>query len=88
MRGTNRLTPSDFRKALMKSIRRPVPATLALTLTLGSSIGLAQQAQQPPPPMSFFITSIAKGDGGNYGGLAGADAHCQMLARRRRAGAM
>ena len=31
--------------------------------------------------MSFFVTSVAKGDGGNYGGLAGADAHCQMLAQ-------
>jgi hypothetical protein len=30
--------------------------------------------------MSFFITSASKGDGANYGGLAGADAYCQMLA--------
>jgi hypothetical protein len=37
----------------------------------------AQQAQQP---MSFFVTSVPKGDGANLGGLAGADAHCQSLA--------
>ena len=30
--------------------------------------------------MSFFITSVGKGDGANLGGLAGADAHCQLLA--------
>jgi hypothetical protein len=30
--------------------------------------------------MSFFVTSVGKGDGGNLGGLAGADAHCQSLA--------
>ena len=30
--------------------------------------------------MSFFITSVGKGDGGNLGGLAGADAHCAQLA--------
>ena len=30
--------------------------------------------------MSFFITSVGKGDGANLGGLAGADAHCQALA--------
>jgi hypothetical protein len=30
--------------------------------------------------MSFFITSVPKGDGANYGGLAGADAYCQQLA--------
>lgn len=30
--------------------------------------------------MSFFVTSVPTGDGGNLGGLAGADAHCQKLA--------
>lgn len=30
--------------------------------------------------MTFFVTSIPAGDGGNIGGLAGADAHCQRLA--------
>jgi hypothetical protein len=30
--------------------------------------------------MSFFVTSVGKGDGANYGGLAGADAYCQQLA--------
>jgi hypothetical protein len=30
--------------------------------------------------MSFFVTSVGKGDGANYGGLAGADAYCQTLA--------
>lgn len=29
---------------------------------------------------SFFVTSVGKGDGGNLGGLAGADAHCASLA--------
>ena len=39
--------------------------------------GAPAQQQQP---MGFFITSAGKGDGANYGGLAGADAHCQSLA--------
>lgn len=30
--------------------------------------------------MTFFITSVGKGDGANLGGLAGADVHCQTLA--------
>lgn len=30
--------------------------------------------------MGFFITSAGPGDGGNLGGLEGADAHCQTLA--------
>ena len=74
--------------------RIPVLAAFALSITFGSFIALAQQqpaaqgGQQgrgggrggPPPPMSFFVTSVGKGDGANYGGLAGADAHCQALA--------
>jgi hypothetical protein len=30
---------------------------------------------------SFFVTSVGIGNGGNLGGLAGADNHCQMLAQ-------
>ena len=39
------------------------------------------QPQQPQQPMSFFVTSVGKGDGANLGGIDGADAHCQALAR-------
>ena len=31
-------------------------------------------------PMGFFITSVGLGQGGNLGGLEGADAHCTKLA--------
>jgi hypothetical protein len=43
----------------------------------GQATGAAAQRQ----PMSFFVTSVGKGDGANLGGLAGADAHCQALAK-------
>jgi hypothetical protein len=36
--------------------------------------------------MSFFITSAGPGNGGNLGGLAGADKHCQTLAAAAGAG--
>ena len=36
--------------------------------------------------MSFFVTSNGKGNGADYGGLAGADAHCQSLAASAGAG--
>jgi len=36
--------------------------------------------------MGFFVTSTTKGDGGNLGGLEGADAHCQSLAAAAGAG--
>ena len=48
---------------------------------------VAGAAQQPQQPMGFFITSAGTGDGGNLGGLAGADAHCQRLAQAAGAGA-
>jgi hypothetical protein len=38
------------------------------------------QAQPPTGPMSFFITSQGSGNGGDLGGLAGADEICQNLA--------
>lgn len=46
----------------------------------GQGAGGQRGAQAPPQPMSFFITSAGKGDGANYGGLAGADAYCQSMA--------
>ena len=30
--------------------------------------------------MTFFVTSVPIGDGGDLGGVAGADAHCRRLA--------
>ncbi len=36
--------------------------------------------QEQTEPMGFFITSVGLGNGGNLGGLEGADAHCQSLA--------
>jgi hypothetical protein len=56
-------------------------------LAIGVALASAQAQQQPPAgqkppaqPMSFFVTSVPIGDGGNLGGLEGADAHCQKLA--------
>ena len=44
----------------------------------GTHAVVGQQA--PRQPMRFFVTSAGSGDGGNLGGLAGADAICQKLA--------
>ncbi|MBM64324.1 MAG: hypothetical protein CL484_15350 [Acidobacteria bacterium] len=35
---------------------------------------------------TFFVTSVGPGEGGNLGGLEGADAHCQALATAEYAG--
>ncbi len=63
----------------------------AMVLVLGTVVLIAQGPAQgagqgggrgsaAAQPMSFFITSVGKGDGANYGGLAGADAYCQQMA--------
>src|SRR5262245_24659571 len=41
--------------------------------------GAPAQAQQAP--MTFFVTSVSKGNGADLGGLDGADAHCLALAK-------
>src|SRR5687767_14900619 len=64
-------------------------AIIGMTV-LGSFLALAQNAPQTPPPappMTFFLTSYGPGKGGDLGGLAGADAHCKMLATRVNAAA-
>ena len=38
------------------------------------------ESGQTSTEMTFFLTSAGPGDGGNLGGLAGADAHCGNLA--------
>jgi hypothetical protein len=40
------------------------------------------------PAMSFFVTSQSGPDGGNFGGLEGADAFCQQLADAAGAGSL
>lgn len=66
-------------------------AIVILSSLLVGSVGVGPEQAAPPAggqgpgrgpqqPMSFFVTSAGLGRGGNLGGLAGADAHCQALA--------
>jgi len=48
----------------------------------GSYFAFAAQQR----PMTFFVTSVGMGSGGNLGGLEGADRHCQQLAAAAGAG--
>lgn len=53
------------------------------TLLFGCAQTVVQQSNDQigiSPQMSFFVTSVGLGDGGNLGGLSGADAHCETLA--------
>lgn len=68
---------------MMKSLQR-ILAGSAMALCLLPFVLVAQDDETPE--MGFFITSEGPGDGGNLGGLAGADAHCQKLADAAGAG--
>jgi hypothetical protein len=59
-------------------------ATCVLAIASGSYLLAQQQGAQEniaqQHPMTFFVTSVGMGKGGNLEGLPGADAHCQQLA--------
>lgn len=56
-------------------------------LAIGAAaVVLASCASQPKSTLGFFITSSNPGKGADFGGLAGADAHCQALAGTAGAG--
>ena len=57
------------------------PACLALAVIV------APPAQAQSADTSFFLTSNGPGKGGDLGGIAGADRHCQSLAQAAGAGA-
>jgi hypothetical protein len=67
-----------------------LPALLSLPLAAASFSVAAQdgakKASSQKNSMSFFITSKGSGKGGDLGGLKGADAHCQELAKAAGAG--
>jgi hypothetical protein len=64
-----------------------IAAACVLPMLLCASLARAQAPGPQPFPMSFFVTSVGLGKGGDLGGLAGADAHCQALAAAAGAGA-
>ena len=62
-------------------LKLTILASAALLSLAGAGVLQAQQNS-----MSFFVTSVGSGKGGDLGGLAGADAHCQALAQAAGAG--
>jgi len=66
---------------MKRRIEWSILASLALVSLAGSAEGQAQQAET-----TFFVTSAGSGKGGDLGGLAGADQHCQHLAQASSAG--
>jgi len=64
-------------------------AAFAMTAAAPFVLTGESQAQQAPPQfpnMTFFITSTGGPKGADYGGIEGADRHCQTLAAKAGAG--
>ena len=63
-----------------------VAAAFAVSAALMAPAQAQDKAKAPAAkkaaggPMTFFVTSIGKGNGADLGGLEGADAHCNALA--------
>jgi len=55
--------------------------SLFLVAIASAVLGLTTDAQSQQADMSFFVSSVSPGKGADLGGLAGADAHCQALAK-------
>jgi len=53
----------------------------AASMFVLAATGLACPAQAQQANMTFFVTSVGSGKGGDLGGLDGADAHCGALAK-------
>ena len=85
----NKTTEQALRPPMSKPIRRllwsPAAALMAtgIVFAQGADVGdpgMPESDEIPSSLMTFFVTSEPIGDGGNLGGLEGADAHCQALA--------
>jgi hypothetical protein len=65
----------------VESMRKNLTLVM-LALSTAVTAPVSSQGQQ----MTFFVSSTGSGSGGNLGGLAGADKHCQALAAKAGAG--
>jgi hypothetical protein len=70
-------------------MRNPLSTIAAAALGAAALLGACSAlggGGAPANPMSFFVTSANPGKGADFGGLAGADRHCQSLASAAGAG--
>lgn len=67
----------------MKLSAIPAAGICVVAVAAMASIAQAQEkkAQAQPKDMTFFVTSVGKGNGADLGGLEGADAHRNALAK-------
>jgi len=61
-------------------MKRTAVIAAAMALALAGT-AQAQDKSKSKGDMTFFVTSAGKGNGADYGGIDGADAHCNALAK-------
>ena len=54
--------------------------SVAMPAAAAESKGKGKSDAETPPDMTFFLSSTGSGKGADFGGLAGADKHCENLA--------
>src|SRR5436190_21894600 len=67
-----------------RSFVRTTAGELSMNLNVAGIVSLllfSSPVYSQQPAMSFFVTSVGLGKGGDLGGLSGADNHCQGLAQ-------
>jgi hypothetical protein len=77
---------SQAQQPAAPAAKAAAPASAPAPAAAPASVAKAVAKPKPLPPlniksMSFFVTSAGKGNGANLGGLDGADAHCNALAK-------
>jgi hypothetical protein len=71
----------------MSALANIISRVCFILATAAFAVLAAQPASAQSAATSFFVTSNGVGNGGNLGGLAGADNYCQTLAQAAGAGA-
>jgi len=71
----------------MLTLFKIVPRACLVIAAVSIGSAIAQPAHAQGAGTTFFLTSTGIGNGGNLGGLAGADNYCQTLAQAAGAGA-
>jgi len=75
------ISPFELKGDTMNAEQR-----FSLAAAAAIALGACATAQPGPKDMTFFVTSTGLGNGGDLGGLEGADRHCQALAKAAGAG--
>src|ERR1700694_211569 len=76
--------PASFNLIHQRGRQMKLSRISAATIFVSAAVrgtGMTSTVQAQQANMTFFVTSVGKGNGADLGGVEGADAHCQTLAK-------